>query len=47
VEQARDWALGFQQGYNEEHKHSALKFVTPAERHRGEEEAVLARRRTV
>jgi transposase InsO family protein len=47
VEQARDWALGFQQWYNEEHKHSALKFVTPAERHRGEDEAVLARRRTV
>lgn len=47
VEQARDWALGFQHWYNEEHKHSALKFVTPAERHRGEDAAVLARRRTV
>jgi len=47
VEQARDWALGFQHWYNEEHKHSALKFVTPAERHRGEDKDILARRRTV
>jgi putative transposase len=47
VEQARDWALGFQQWYNEEHKHSALKFVTPGERHRGEDKAILARRRAV
>jgi transposase InsO family protein len=47
VEQARDWALGFQQWYNEEHKHSALQFVTPGERHRGEDDAILARRRAV
>jgi putative transposase len=47
VEQARDWALGFQQWYHEEHKHSALKFVTPGERHRGEDKAILARRRAV
>ena len=47
VEQARDWALGFQHWYNEEHKHSAIKFVTPGERHRGEEEDILARRRAV
>ena len=47
VEQARDWALGFQHWYNEEHKHSALKFVTPGERHRGEDKAILARRRAV
>lgn len=45
--QARDWALGFQQGYNAEHKHSAIPFVTPAQRHRGEDQATLARRRAV
>jgi hypothetical protein len=47
VEQARDWAVQFQHWYHEEHQHSALKFVTPGERHRGEDAAVLARRRTV
>jgi transposase InsO family protein len=47
VEQARAWALGFQQWYNEEHKHSALKFVTPDERHRGKDKDILARRRAV
>jgi putative transposase len=47
MEQARDWALGFQHWYNEEHQHSALKFVTPAERHRGEDKDILARRRAV
>jgi putative transposase len=47
VEQARDWALGFQHWYHEEHPHSARKFVTPGERHRGEDKAILARRRAV
>jgi hypothetical protein len=47
VEQARDGALGLQQWDHEEHTPSALKFVTPAERPRGEDEAGLARRRTV
>jgi len=47
VEQARDWAMGFQHWYNEEHKHSALKFVTPGERHRGEDKAILAHRHAV
>ncbi len=30
--------------YNHEHRHSRIGFVTPAERHRGENHAVLARR---
>ena len=30
--------------YNEEHKHSALKFVTPGQRHQGEDIALLAQR---
>jgi putative transposase len=32
------------QWYNEVHHHSASKFVTPAQRHRGEDADILARR---
>lgn len=31
--------------YNHEHRHSALHYVTPAQRHSGEATHVLARRR--
>ncbi len=34
-------------GYNEEHRHSALQFVTPGPRHQGEDHALLAQRRQV
>ncbi len=44
LQEAREWVVGFQHWYNEVHRHSALKFVTPAQRHRGEDEAILARR---
>lgn len=29
--------------YNQEHKHSGLKFVTPAQRHNGQDTAILKR----
>ena len=44
LEEARKWMLGFQRWYNEEHRHSALKFVTPAQRHSGKDKEVLHRR---
>jgi putative transposase len=44
VEQARQWVEGFQQWYNEVHRHSAIRFVTPGQRHRGEDMAILERR---
>ena len=44
LEHARQWVLEFQHGYNEIHHHSALKFVTPGQRHRGEDIAILAQR---
>lgn len=44
LEQARQWVAGFTKWYNEEHRHSALKFVTPGQRHRGEDMSILARR---
>ena len=42
--QARQWSASFVQWYNEEHKHSSLKFVTPGQRHRGEDFRILAQR---
>lgn len=33
--------------YNHEHKHSKLRFVTPHERHSGEDAAILAQRQRV
>jgi len=43
----REWMLAFEQAYNEEHLHSGINFVTPASRHRGEDQALLAQRTTV
>lgn len=44
LEQARQWCARFVQWYNEEHKHSAIKFVTPSQRHRSEDVQILAQR---
>lgn len=44
LDEARAWVHRFVRWYNFEHHHSALKFVTPAERHNGEEEAILTQR---
>lgn len=41
IEEARVWVAGFQQWYNEEHRHSAIRFVTPGQRHRGEDRVIL------
>ena len=44
---ARDWVQLFVNGYNQEHLHSAIKFITPAQRHAGKEEAILINRKEV
>jgi len=44
---ARVWVATFTRWYNDEHLHSALKFVTPAQRHRGEDTDLLAQRDTL
>lgn len=44
LEQARLWVSRFVAWYNEEHRHSALKYVTPGQRHRGEATALLRQR---
>ena len=44
VEDARVWVLGFVRWYNTEHRHSAIKFVTPVQRHEGQDVEILANR---
>lgn len=44
IKQAREWVLKFVSWYNHEHRHSGIKFVTPHQRHTGQDEQVLARR---
>jgi len=47
IEQARAWVAGFVQWYNTEHLHSAIRFVTPDDRHYGKEKEILEKRRRV
>lgn len=47
LEHARQWVDGFVQWYNTCHQHSAIRFVTPDDRHYGREEQILANRRQV
>lgn len=43
--EAREWSAGFVRWYNEDHKHSSLKFVTPAQRHYGQAQKLLDKRK--
>ena len=47
VEEARAWMLAFVRWYNTGHKHRNLKFVSSAERHRGDDAVIFERRITV
>jgi len=47
LEQAQEWTHKFVRWYNQEHKHSGLKFVTPAQRHNGQDAVILKRREQV
>ena len=47
LDEARGWAVRFVHWYNQEHHHSALRFITPDDRHFGREEAILAERHRV
>ena len=44
LEAARSWASGFVHWYNVEHRHSGIRYVSPAQRHAGEDQAILAAR---
>lgn len=41
---ARQWVGTFVHWYNEEHRHSAVRFVTPSQRHAGQDAALLCKR---
>jgi putative transposase len=41
---ARTWATTLVEWYNHEHRHSAIRFVTPAQRHAGLDQGILERR---
>jgi transposase InsO family protein len=47
LEAAQQWVACFVGWYNYEHRHSAIRFVTPAQRHSGEEHRILHHRKQV
>jgi transposase InsO family protein len=47
LDKSRHWVQGFVEWYNEEHLHSEIRFVTPGQRHRGEDMKILANRKQV
>ena len=44
---ARDWVLGFAAWYNHQHRHRGINYVTPHERHTGQDAAILEHRHAV
>jgi putative transposase len=44
LDEARAWAAGFVRWYNHDHRHSGIRYVSPAQRHAGEDRAILAAR---
>ena len=44
LEDARAWAAQFVHWYNRVHRHSGIRYVTPAQRHAGEDHDILAKR---
>ncbi|MGM0665619.1 MAG: integrase core domain-containing protein, partial [Thermodesulfobacteriota bacterium] len=47
LEEAQAWVDGFVLWYNTEHLHSAIRFVTPDDRHYGREKEILEQRQKV
>ena len=47
LEAAQQWVCTFVRWYNEEHRHSRIRFVTPAQRHQGKDHGLLAQRHAV
>ena len=47
INAAREWVSDFVKWYNGEHRHSAIRYVTPDQRHKGEDLNILAKRRRV
>jgi len=47
VDNARQWTCSFVNWYNHEHMHSAIRFVTPVQRHTGKDREILENRSDV
>lgn len=47
IAHARGWVTRFVRWYNNEHRHSTIRFVTPAQRHAGLDDALLTTRTAV
>jgi len=47
LDAARQWVREFVRWYNTEHRHSAIRYVTPHQRHSGKEEDLLEQRKAV
>lgn len=47
LKEAREWVEQFAHWYNNDHKHSGIKFVTPNQRHNSLDKAILENRRQV
>jgi putative transposase len=47
LDDARAWAADFVQWYNIDHRHSGIRYVSPAQRHAGDDRAILAARHAV
>ena len=47
LDAARDWASRFVHWYNHDHKHSGIRYVSPAQRHAGLDRDILAARHEV
>jgi transposase InsO family protein len=44
LDEARRWVSEFVNWYNHEHRHSGIRYVSPAQRHAGEDQSILSRR---
>ena len=47
LDSARQWAASFVRWYNHEHRHSGIRYVSPAQRHAGADHAILQQRHTL
>lgn len=47
IEAARDWMESFTHWYNTHHLHSGIKFVTPEQRHTGQDQEILNKRHQI
>jgi len=47
LKEARTWVESFVHWYNNEHQHSAIKFVTPSQRHQGLDTLILINRKKI